>query len=60
MARPGVMYAEREFVGRASLLALPPEAPGRADKGDLGLAKIANMDPKPLSGRVPFVNLRGR
>lgn len=54
---PGVMYRERDFVGNASIITVPPEAPVRQEKGDIGWASMA--PPRPLqSGGVPWKNLR--
>ena len=56
---PGVMVREADAPGNAKWLALPPEAPQRAAKGDLGETTIANLESKPLSHEgLPFANLR--
>ena len=47
--RPGVTHKEEDYSGNAKHLAIPPEHPERADKGDLGLTVIPNFDSKPLS-----------
>lgn len=59
LLRPGVMHREADFHGNAKHYALPPEAPERAEKGDLGLTVIAGLESKPLEQpEPPFVNLR--
>jgi hypothetical protein len=53
--RPGVMLKESDFHGNAKHLALPPEHPERANKGDLGLNIIPGLESKPLSySDLPF------
>jgi hypothetical protein len=47
--RPGVMHREADYHGNAKWLALPPEHPERADKGDLGEVVIPGLETKPLS-----------
>lgn len=54
------MRRERDFVGRAEILAQEPEAPERQRKGDVGWTVTPNFDPAPLShAGLPFKNLRG-
>jgi hypothetical protein len=47
--RPGVMHREADFHGNAKWLALPPEDPERARKGDLGETIIPGLETEPLS-----------
>lgn len=49
LLRPGVMHREADYHGNAKHLALPPEHPERADKGDLGETVIPGLETKPLS-----------
>jgi hypothetical protein len=46
--RPGVMHRESDYPGNAKWYALPPEAPERAEKGDLGNSIIPGFEPRPL------------
>jgi hypothetical protein len=58
--RPGVMHRETDWQGSGKWYALPPEAPERAAKGDLGLSTIKDFESRPLtSAGLPFRNLRG-
>lgn len=60
MIKPGVSQHEADFHGSAKWYALPPEAPLRQEKGDLGLSVIKDFDSKPLTTPgAPFANLRG-
>jgi len=55
LERPGVIHKENGYSGNAANIALPPEHPERAEKGDLGLTNIPDFEPKPLShGGLPF------
>lgn len=57
---PGELAPERNAPGNAQWLSLPPEAPQRAAKGDLGMSVIKDFDSRPLtSPGAPFTNLRG-
>jgi hypothetical protein len=57
--RPGITHREVDFHGNAHHLAIPPEHPERAAKGDLGLSVISDFEPRPLSTpEPPFANLR--
>lgn len=56
----GLLYREDGAPGNASHLALPPEDPIRAKKGDLGLSHIAGFPSRPSfeSPGTPFKKLR--
>ena len=57
--RPGVTHREADFHGNAKHMAIPPEHPERAKKGDLGLSVIADFASRALSHvGLPFKNLR--
>jgi len=61
LAEPGVAYRERDFVGRGGVLAVPPESPTRAAKGDLSMKAIVGFAPRPLShGGLPFALKGGK
>ena len=51
--RPGVMHRESDFFAAAKRYALPPEAPERTQKGDLGFAGLG-----PPADVSPVGNLR--
>ena len=54
--RPGVMVREADAPGNAKHMALPPEAPERAEKGDLGNLIIPGFEPRPLQHPgLPYV-----
>lgn len=58
--RPGVMHAERDWQGSGKWYSLPPNAPERTAKGDLGMDPIQNFESRALtSPGAPFRNLRG-
>lgn len=58
----GVFYPENVHPGAAVHMAVPPEHPLRARKGDLGETRIKDMDPRHSfeSPGAPFANLRRR
>lgn len=57
---PGELAPERSAPGNAQWLTLPPDAPLRTAKGDLGLANIRDFESRALtSPGAPFANLRG-
>ena len=57
---PGFMHREADSPGQAKWLAVGPEHPRRANKGDLPMTQIADFDPQPLSHvGAPWKNLRG-
>ena len=52
----GFALRESDAPGNAKWLALPPESPERAAKGDLSMSHIANFEPRPLTTPgVPYV-----
>jgi hypothetical protein len=58
--RPGVMHKEDDAPGNQKWYALPPEAPERTSKGDLGFAGLKPSKPSFESSGEPFANLRKR
>jgi hypothetical protein len=60
--RPGVKLIEADIPGSAKWMAISPEHPERAKKGDLGFGGLRpprESFESPLAG-VPFKNLRKR
>jgi hypothetical protein len=52
----GLLAPERDMLGNAKWLTMPPEAPVRAAKGDLGLSYIQDLPSRPLtSPGLPFI-----
>jgi hypothetical protein len=49
LLRPGVTHRETDYHGNDKHLAIPPEHPERAEKGDLGLESIPDFESRPLS-----------
>lgn len=61
LERPGVTHREADFHGSAKNLALPPEHPERAAKGDIGGTGRPPSDYSFESAApFPFANLRKR
>lgn len=59
-SRQGFLTNETDAPGNAKWLALPPEAPDRAEKGDLGLSQIKDFESRALtSPGLPFT-LKGK
>jgi hypothetical protein len=56
---PGVMYREAGAPGNDSHIALPPEHPIRARKGDKSMTNIPHFEPRALShSGTPFKGIK--
>lgn len=58
LQKPGVLYVEANAPGNGKWLSLEPSNPIRAKKGDLGLEHIKDFESRPLTGSLPWANLR--
>ena len=58
LQKPGILYNEYNAPGNAHWMAMPASNPIRAKKGDLGMEHIKDFESRPLTGGVPFTNLR--
>lgn len=49
LLRPGVMHREADWQGGGRWYALPPDAPERAQKGDLSMTNIKDFESRALT-----------